>query len=134
MSLQTFILFSGVLHFGTLLASVAVPQVLDWRHELRKLDAMSRKLIWVHGVFLMLTIIGFGLLALLFPADLASHTPLARALCGFIAFFWAARLFIQFFIFDAKPFLKNRFLKLGYHGLTLVFIYQAAILSWAALS
>ena len=38
MTLQSLIFVSGVLHFGTLLASAAVPQVLDWKGELRKLD------------------------------------------------------------------------------------------------
>ena len=38
-----------------------------------------------------------------------------------------------YFIFDAKPFLNGLFLKVGYHGLTVVFIYQVAVLSWAAL-
>jgi hypothetical protein len=42
-------------------------------------------------------------------------------------------LFVQFFVFDAKPFLKSRMLQAGYLGLTFVFIYQAVVLSWAAL-
>lgn len=133
MNLSSLIFGSGILHFGTLLASAAVPQVLDWKGELRKLDRLSRQLIWVHGLFIVLTIIGFGMLTLFFSADLAEGTPLARAVCGFIAFFWSARLFIQFFVFDAKPFLKTGLLKIGYHSLTLVFIYQAVILSWAAI-
>ena len=133
MNLPALIFVSGILHFGTLLASAAVPQVLDWKGELRKLDRLSRQLIWVHGVFIVLTIIGFGMLTILFSTDLAAGTPLARGVCGFIAFFWTARLFIQFFVFDAKPFLKTVFLKVGYHSLTLVFIYQAVVLSWAAI-
>ena len=133
MNLQSLIFVSGVLHFGTLIASAAVPQVLDWKAELRKLDRLSRQLIWVHGVFIVLTIIGFGTLTVSCSGELALRTPLARAVCGFIAFFWLARLLVQFCVFDAKPFLKSTFLKVGYHGLTLVFIYQAAVLSWAAL-
>lgn len=133
MSLQSLIFVSGILHFGTLIASATVPQVLDWKAELRKLDALSRQLIWVHGVFIVLTIAGFGVLTLILPADLAARTPLARAICGFIALFWLARLAVQFFVFDAKPFLKGAFLNAGYHGLTFVFVYQAAVLSWAAL-
>jgi hypothetical protein len=134
MNLERLIFFSGVLHFGTLLASAAVPQVLDWKGELRKLDGLSRQLVWVHGLFIVLTIIGFGALTLLRSADLATGTPLARAVCGFIALFWSARLGIQFFVFDAKRFLTSRLLKVGYHGLTLVFLYQAVVLSWAALA
>ena len=133
MSLQSLIFVSGILHFGTLIASATVPQILDWKAELRKLDALSRQLIWVHGVFIVLTIVGFGALTLILPADLAARTPLARAICGFIALFWLARLAVQFFVFDAKPFLKGALLKAGYHGLTFVFVYQAAVLSWAAL-
>lgn len=134
MILPTLIFGSGILHIGTFLASAAVPQVLDWKGELRKLDGLSRQLIWVHGLFIVLTIIGFGALTILFPVDLASGSHLARAVCAFIALFWSARLFIQLFVFDAKPFLKSTFLKLGYHGLTLVFIYQTVVLSWAAIS
>jgi hypothetical protein len=133
MSLQSLIVVSGVLHFGTLLASAAVPSVLDWRRELSKLDRLSRQLIWVHGLFIVLVIIGFGTLTFFWPHELASHTPLARAVCGLIGLFWAARLLVQFLVFDAKPHLKNWFLRLGYNCLTAVFIYQAAVMSWAAL-
>jgi hypothetical protein len=130
--LPALIFVSGVLHFGTLLASATVPQVLDWKGQLGKLDRLSRQLIWVHGLFIVLTIVGFGTLTIVFPADLAAGTPLARAVCGFIAAFWSARLLVQFFIFDAGPLLTTPLLKAGYHGLTLVFIYQAVVMSWAA--
>jgi hypothetical protein len=133
MNLQLLIFVSGVLHFGTLLASAAVPQVLDWKGELGKLAVLSRQLIWVHGLFIVLTIIGFGMLTILYSGELASRTPLARGVCGFISLFWTARLIVQFFVFDAKPFLKSTLLKVGYHSLTLVFIYQAVVLGWAAL-
>ncbi len=133
MNLATLIFFSGILHFGTLLASAAVPQVLQWKRELETLSRLSRQLIWVHGLFIVLTIIGFGVLTAFNSVELASHTPLARCVCGFIALFWAARLAIQFFVFDARPFLTSAFLKLGYHGLTLVFLYQTAVLGWAAI-
>jgi hypothetical protein len=133
MNLQSLIFTSGILHFGTLLASAAVPQVLDWKSELQKLNPLSRQLVWVHGLFIVLTIIGFGLLTLTCSAELASGTPLARAVSAFISLFWLARLFIQFFVFDAKPYLKTPFLRLGYHSLTLVFLYQTLVLGWAAL-
>ena len=133
MDLTSLIFVSGILHFGTLLASAAVPQVLDWKGELQKLDKLSRQLIWVHGLFIVLVIVGFGILTISFPAELASGTPLARGVCLFIALFWSARLGIQAFVFDARPFLTSTFLKLGYQGLTLVFIYQAVVMFWAAL-
>src|SRR3954451_8397307 len=117
--LETLILIAGVLHFGLLIASVLTPQVLDWRTERRALSPLSRQLIWVHGAFIVLTIIGFGVISLTCAAALASGHQLARVLCGFIAIFWAARLVVQFFVFRVRPYLTRPLLKFGYHGLTL---------------
>ena len=133
MNLELLILIGGLLHFGILLASALVPQVLDWKESLSKLDPLLRQLIWVHGAFIVLVIIAFGVLSLLFATELASGTPLARGVCLFISLFWAIRVFVQFFIFDAKPFLKTPLLKLGYHGLTLVFIYHTVVYALAGL-
>ena len=131
--IETLIFISGILHFGTLIASALVPNALDWKGELSKLSPLLRQLIWVHGIFIVLTIIGFGVLTLGFSAELAKQTPLARGVCGFIAIFWGLRLAIQFFVFDAKPFLTNYILKIGYHLLTMVFVYQTVIHLWVAL-
>jgi hypothetical protein len=131
---EQFMLIAGVLHFGILFASVLVPQVLDWRTSLRSLDGLSRQLIWVHGLFIVLIIVLFGVLSIVFRSDLVDGTPLARGVCALIAVFWAARLCVQFFVFNAGPYLKTPTLKLGYHGLTIVFVYHVAVYSWAALS
>ena len=132
MNLELLIFIGGILHFGILLASAMVPKVLDWKASLDKLDSLSRQLVWVHGLFIVLVIVGFGLLSILFAGELAAGTLLARGVCLFIALFWSARLIVQFFVFDAKPYLKSAFLKAGYHGLTVVFMYHAVVYSMAA--
>lgn len=131
--LESLVFIGGILHFGILLASAMVPQVLDWKGSLDKLDTLSRQLIWVHGAFIVFVIIGFGVLSLLFSDDLVTGTPLARGVCLFIALFWIARLVVQFFVFDAKPYLKTPLTKIGYHGLTVVFTYHAIVYTLAAL-
>jgi hypothetical protein len=131
-TLDLLILFGGVLHFGILLASARVPKVLDWKASLGKLDRLSRQLIWVHGVFIVLVIVGFGLISVVYPTNLAAGSPLARGMCLFIAVFWALRLLVQFFVFDAKPFLKTRLLRVGYHALTFVFTYHVCVYGWGA--
>jgi hypothetical protein len=133
MTLPLLILIGGVLHFGILLGSASVPRVLDWKHELAKLDPLLRQLVWVHGAFVVLVIVGFGGISVALPAELASGTVLARGVCLLIAIFWAARLALQFFVFDAKPYLKSTLLKLGYNGLTVVFLYHTVVYSIAAL-
>lgn len=132
MNLATLILIGGVLHFGLLLASASVPRVLDWGRELGKLDPLSRQLVWVHGAFIVLIIIGFGAVSVGLHNELAGGSLLARAVCAFIALFWAARLVVQFFVFDAKPYLRSALLKMGYNGLTVVFVYFAAVYGMAA--
>ncbi len=131
-TLERLILVGGLLHFAILLASALVPKVLDWRSSLAPLDRLSRQLIWVHGAFVALVIVGFGAISLIYATELASGAPLARGICLFIAVFWGLRLIVQFFILDARPFLTNGVLRAGYHGLTLVFAYHVCVYCWGA--
>jgi hypothetical protein len=132
--MKTLLLFGGILHFVILIASALTPRVLDWRANLAALHPFLRRLFWVYGSFIVLVIVSFGTLTLVNADELVSGAPLSRWVCGIIAIFWLARLAVQFFVFDAKPFLTTTFLRLGYHGLTLlffalVFIYGAAALN-----
>jgi hypothetical protein len=124
--------FGGALHFVILIASALTPRVLDWRKNLAPLNPFLRRLFWVYGCFIVLVIISFGAITLLHADVLASGTPLARSLCAVIAIFWLARLAVQFFVFDARPFLTNTLLRLGYHSLTLSFTVLVLIYGWAA--
>ena len=51
-----------------------------------------------------------------------------------IAFFWLARLTVQLAVFDGRDFLKNGWLRAGYHCLTLAFVCPTTIYGWAALA
>ena len=132
--MKTLLLIGGLLHFVILIASALTPRLLDWRTNLAALHPFLRRLFWVYGCFIVLVIISFGLITLLYADELSSGIPLARSVCAMIAVFWLARLSVQFFVFDARPFLTTAFRRLGYHGLTflfsaLVFIYGAAALN-----
>ena len=127
MNLQTYLKIAGCLHFTVLIASALTPGALDLRKNLATLHPFLRSLFWVYGAFIVLVIISFGTLTLWHSHELAAGTPLGRGLCLFIGIFWFARLMVQFFVFDPRPFLTNWFYKLGYNGLTLVFIYFVAV-------
>jgi hypothetical protein len=132
--MKSLLLIGGLLHFVILIASALTPRLLDWRSNLGTLHPFLRRLFWVYGAFIVLTIISFGTLSLLRADELSSTTPLARSVSAMIAIFWLARLAVQFFVFDARPFLTTTFRRAGYHGLTflfsaLVFIYGAAALN-----
>jgi hypothetical protein len=132
-TLTTLLILAGVCHFGILIASALVPRALDWRGELARISPLSRHVVWTHGVFIVLTIVAFGLITVVNAPALAAGTALARWFCGFVAVFWLSRLFVQVFLFDAKPYLTNGFLKLGYHGLTVVFAFIGTVYTCAAL-
>ena len=91
-------------------------------------------MIWIHGVFIVLVIVAFGVICLANAMELAAGSPLARFVCGFVAVFWGARLIVQLFFFDARSYLTRLTLRLGYHGLTAVFTFITIVLAWAALA
>lgn len=130
--MKTFLHLAAALQLSILIASALTPRVLDWRKNLAQLHPFLRKLFWVYGVFIVLTIIAFAVLTFLHADAMAAGDAVARSLCVFIAIFWSVRLAVQLFIFDARPFLTNRFYKLGYHALTLAFAALVLIYSWAA--
>jgi len=132
--MKTWLIIGGVLHFVILIASGLTPRLLDWRTNLATLHPFLRRLFWVYGSFIVLVIVSFGTLTVLRADELASSIPLARAVCAIMALFWLTRLLVQFFVFDARPFLTTTFRRVGYHGLTflfsaLVFIYGCAALN-----
>ncbi len=133
-SLETLIRLGGVLHVSLLVAGGLLPFVLNWQSDLKKLDRLSQQVVWTHGVFIVLVVVGFGAASLFLPDALLAGTPLARSLCGFIALFWLARLFIQLFYLDAESHLTNWFFRLGYRGLTGVFMYLAIVYAFAAVA
>jgi hypothetical protein len=132
-TMETYLRIGGILHYCILLAGALLPFKLDWRKNLAVLHPFLRRLFWVYGAFITMTVIAFGTLTLRHGAEMAAGTPLARALCLFIGIFWAVRLMLQLFVFDARPFLTNWFYKLGYNGLTVTFIYFVAVYGAAAL-
>src|SRR6476659_7427819 len=118
-AMENLIRVGGVCHFGILTASATLPFVLNWRKSLGALPKIERQLVMAWASFIVLVIIGFGTLSLVHAGTLAAGSPLARAVCGFIAFFWSFRLVWQFFVYEVKDTIQanTRWLWVGYHGL-----------------
>jgi hypothetical protein len=69
-----------------------------WKKELATLSLINRQLMWVHTFFIGLVLLLMGLLCLANAADLVS-TALGRIVCYGFSFFWAVRLYFQFFVY-----------------------------------
>lgn len=130
MNLELLIRIGGILQLGVLTAAALVPRVLDWRGQLAATDRLVRQLFWVYAGYVVLMIASLGLLSLVQAPALVQGTPLARSITGFITLFWSARLALQLFVFDARPYLTTRFLRLGHQALTVIFTYLAVVFAW----
>lgn len=131
--MKSLLQIAAALQLSILFASALAPRVLDWRGNLALLHPFLRRLFWVYGAFIVMMIIAFATLTFLHAGAMAAGEPVARSLCVVIAIFWATRLAVQFWVFDAEPFLTNRFYRLGYHGLTLIFAALVLIYGSAAI-
>ena len=125
--------FAAALQLLILIASALTPHVSHWRINLIALHPFLRKLFWVYGAFIVMVIIAFSTLAFLHADAIATREPVARSLCVFIAIFWSVRLFVQFAIFDLRPFLTNCFYQLGYHAPTVIFAFLVFVYGKAAI-
>jgi hypothetical protein len=133
MKTLTLLLYTGAaIHFSILIASALTPRALDWKTILSPLPELMRRMFWVYGAFIVLVIIGFGTLTALFAPAIAEGDPLGRAFAAFIAVFWASRLAVQCFVFDARPWLTRPLYRIGYQMLTVAFITLVAIFTAAA--
>lgn len=133
MKLTTFLQIAGVLHLGLVWAGATMPRAVNLRFHLATLPPFVRQLFWVYFTFIGLTLVSFGTITFFQAQALASGQPLARALCGFLALFWAARLIVAAFVFDVRPYLTSGFLRLGYQATNVSFLYLSVVYASAAL-
>src|SRR6185295_1794508 len=98
---------------GLLAAGLVMPEVVGLRHHLSLLPKFIRQLFWVYYMFIGLSLMCFGLGTFCLADQLAAGTPLARAVCAFLALFWTVRFLVGTFVFDLRPYLTNRWRRAG---------------------
>jgi hypothetical protein len=96
MSMRFFLMAAGLGQLALAAGSLAIPAVLGWREDTARLRPLTRQIFWTYAGYIWSFHVCFGLLSLLAPEWLLDRTPLAAAVCGFIAVYWAARLILQF--------------------------------------
>src|SRR5260221_8029452 len=122
-----------LMHLVLMCAGALMPRVVRMRSHLAALPPFIRQIFWVYYTFIGLCLVSFCLITLTFASTLASGGNLARALCAFFAVFWTVRLIAGTFIFDMRPYLTNRWRRVGYHAINIVFAYLPIVYAWAAM-
>ncbi len=122
----------GWMQFAVLAASAMVPIRLKWRTALAGLPRLYRQLFWVYGGYVVLGIVALALICVTNSTALADGSLLARSVCLYGAIFWGVRLSLQA-VFDARPYLTTRWLRVLYYSLTVVFALFTIVYALAAL-
>ena len=91
---------AGILQLVIAAANFFAPAKLQYRENLVKVSPIIRQIFTVHSIYIVLMLVGFGLLCLFFPRDLCGNSALGKCLSGFLAVFWGLRVPIQFFYYD----------------------------------
>jgi hypothetical protein len=98
--LQPALILAGIAQLAVASTSVFIPKLLGWREETKLLRPLTRQVFWTYAAYILSINTAFGLLSLLAPRALIDGSTLARAVCAFIAVYWASRLTLQFAVFD----------------------------------
>ncbi len=131
MDLADLLRLAGGLQLSVLVASSLVPMRLNWKRDLAVLPTLHRQLYWTYGGYVVLGIITLGTISLACADDLATGSRLSRAFCIYGAIFWGVRLSLQA-VLDVKPHLTAWWLKLGYHTLSVLFVFFTTVYAYAA--
>jgi hypothetical protein len=113
---------AGAAQLILVVASLAIPRLLNWKSDLAKLRPLTRQVFWTYAAYIWGTNLSFGLVSTMAPQFLLDHSPLAGLVCGFIAVYWAARVVIQFGYFDRTDAPKGWFFVLGETALVILFV------------
>ena len=124
---------AGAAQLAIVVASLAVPLVLRWREDTAKLTPLTRQVFWIYAGYILGAHVAFGGVSLCHPRWLNDGTPLARAVAGFIATWWGARLALQFLVMDRSARPPGRWAELAEALLVTAFTALAAIYAWVAL-
>ena len=128
----SFIFLAGLGQLALIVASLAIPRVLNWRDDVAKLRPLTRQVFWTYAGYIWATNLAFGLISTLAPNWLLDASPLAGAVCGFIALYWGARLVIQFTYFDRSDAPAGWHVRCAEAALVGLFIYLTLTYGFAA--
>ncbi len=123
----TLLVLAGAGQLVLALASLAIPHVLGWREETRRLEPLTRSVFWTYAVYIWTTnvALGLGLVSALAPAALLDGSILARSVCAYAGLYWGGRLAIQFVFSRYAP--PGALFKMAELALTALFVFLTAV-------
>ena len=130
-NIYTFLFLAGLSQIILVIASLAIPKVLNWKSELKNVQTLIRQMFWTYAAYILVINLCFGLLSVFAFAELIDGSFLAKVVTGFIAVYWISRVLIQFFYFDRESFPPGILNRIAEVLLVTLFVSLSAVYSWA---
>lgn len=91
---------AGALHFCNIPAMLIAPRMLGWKEDLAKLQEINRRIVYVMGGGIILTILGTGIVVMFDPGQMVKENSVGHALACFLSLFWAYRFIVQVILYS----------------------------------
>jgi len=121
---------AGLVQLAIALANLVLPKKLKYRENLARMAPIIRQIFVVHSGYIVGIVLLFAVVTFGFAAELASGRGLGRFLAASIAVFWACRVPLQLFYYDAA---LRRAHRAGDTAMTCALLFLAATYATAAL-
>lgn len=113
--------------------NVALPRLLNWKPELRRVSLLVSEIFEIHALFITVTVGIWGVLSWRFAERwVSAPDELSRWLCGALALFWGLRCVMQWTHYSASHWRGQAGRTAIHWALFLVYGLWAAIYAWAA--
>ena len=122
--MTSLLLLAGYGQLALALGSLAIPRILGWREETRRLESLTRAVFWTYAGYIWAAHLGFALISILMPQELLDGSSLSRAVAAFISGWWGVRLVLQWWFRKLGP--TGPLYLLGEFALTVTFLACAA--------
>lgn len=127
--METHLKIIGFILIVLALFHLIFPKYFNWEKELQSLSLMNRQMMWVHTIFIALTVFLMGVLCITSAEEL-SGTNLGRKVSLGLAIFWTTRLAIQFFGYSSKLW-KGKFFETMVHLLFSLLWFYTSLIFWS---
>ena len=133
-SMLVLLILAGLGQLALALGSLAIPRILRWGPDTAKLRPLTRQVFWTYAAYIWVTNVCFGVVSTFAPGWLLDGSPLARAVTGYIAVYWGARLLVQFFYFDRSEAPPGAIYKVGEVLLVGLFVFLTVVYGYVAVA
>ena len=131
MTLTFHLKFIGLALMVLAVAHIPIHRHFKWKEETASLSLLTRQIFHVHTFFIALVVWMFGALTFFFTDELLKPTRLSMIVILGFAGFWAIRLLVQIFIYDATLWRRKKFETMMHVIFTCFWVYCVGVYAYS---